>query len=318
MSTIKDVARISGFSVSTVSRCLNNSGYVSEEARVEIEKVAKELNYRPTYSAQMLRTNRSNIIALILVTLRNSYFVELAEHIDRICLEKGYHLILCNIDSDDNKEKAYLDLIDKINPEGVILAGVETVYDALKEYPSVIIDRLDKNHRSISSVTTNNTQGARLLTEHLIEVGCKNILFLGPEIGNFASLERKESYIKIVEENGMNPNYIFTDIIEDLDINEIMKYDGIFAWNDEVAVDVLFYLQRHGYKVPEDMKLVGYDNNYMSQRVSPTITTIDQSYELIAETSVDLLINRINNEVDDNEQIQLETGILIRESTTVK
>src|SRR5699024_4496784 len=122
MATIKDVAKRAGVSISTVSRCINRSGYVGNKTREKIALACHELHFKPMQSARVMKTKKSNVIAFLVPTLRYDFFVELARYIERESLKANYKVVLCNIDGNPEVENSYIDMVEQHNFDGAIIS----------------------------------------------------------------------------------------------------------------------------------------------------------------------------------------------------
>jgi len=318
VSTIKDVARLSGVSIATVSRYLNSSGYVGEKTRAKIDRIIEELNYQPLQSARMLKTKKSNVIAFIIPTLRNNFFVELASFIEKECLNHGYKMILCNIDENPELETSYLEMITQHNLDGVILSTGSELHKKLENKPLVLLDRVENMPDGVSVITSNHKEGAMQAVRHLVQQGCKKILHVRPEVRNVPALLRQEGYEEGMKEAGLTPEVFQFLSEEEMYAFNYEAYDGLFTWNDMTAIELLFHLKKSGRRIPEDIKIVGFDNNFMSSTIYPSLTTIDQPYEKIAEEAVKAVIEIIKKGRTKRENCVLPTQLIIRETTEVR
>src|SRR5699024_8378708 len=181
MATIKDVAKRAGVSISTVSRCINQSGYVGKKTREKVEKACEELDFKPMQSARILKTKKSNIIAFIIPTLRNTFFVELASFIERESLKHNYKVVLCNIDENPEVEKSYIDMAEQHNFDGAIIATGTRVHKKLSDLPLVLLDRFEHIPSKSSLISSDHKMGAVQAVEHLVEKKCKHILYIRPK-----------------------------------------------------------------------------------------------------------------------------------------
>ncbi len=318
MATINDVAKLANVSVSTVSRCINNSGYASEETIKKVKEAAEKLNYIPNIGMRLLKSNYSRIIALFIPTLRNPFFVELATYIDRECVSRNYKLILCNIDSNENKEASYLDMIARMKVDGVIIATGTSLQLRFSNIPIVILDRYSNSNDRAIFVNTDNFDGAVQATNHLINNGCKSIAFVESIYQNYSQLTRLKGFNQVVKENKINSSIMVYDDISELSNMDFSGFDGIFAWNDEVAINLLFELIKKGYKIPEDIQIVGFDDLPMASKIYPQLTTVHQDLDELAKKSLSLLINKIENKNDEIKRVVLSPKLIIRQTTRSK
>ncbi|KGR74208.1 LacI family DNA-binding transcriptional regulator [Ureibacillus sinduriensis] len=322
MTTISDVARLAEVSVATVSRYLNESGYVGAKSRQSIETAIKELNYVPSEVARSLSTKQSDIIGLIIPDIKNPFFPELARAVEDTAFEYGYTVILCNSDENPTKEKHYLQKLTKKYVAGIILTTILEQESHWKDVklPIVALDRpIDSD---VPTVTTNNQKGAKLATDFLIACGATNLLCIsGPE-AFVSSQSRVEGF-----QTASRKKNITTHIIEsayDFDIAEKIIYDylknnpsvdGIFACSDASAIGALKAAHRLGIRVPEDMQIVGFDGIQVGNVVTPSLTTVAQNIYQLGQTAAKLLIKQIEGQKLTNESICIDPELIIRETT---
>lgn len=307
MATIKDVAEKSGVTVTTVSRILNNRGYIGEATRQKVQKVMEELDYHPNEIARSLYRSKSNIIGLIIPTVSHPFFGELTNHIEYYAYSKGYKILLCNSHREKAKEKEYVGMLKRNQVDGIIM-GSHTleVDDYLNmNMPLVTFDRRISD--KIPFVASDNFEGGRLATNLLIEKGCKKIVNICGSLNlNMLANKRHDAFIvtavnKNVEHLTIQTNLNVFDseqyekIIYDL-FKEHPEIDGIFASSDMIAAHVIKACQQFIKRIPEDLKVVGYDDVRIASLVIPQLTTIRQPIEEIGRLAVELILKQINGE----------------------
>ncbi|MEK3889325.1 LacI family DNA-binding transcriptional regulator [Bacillus sp. FSL K6-3431] len=295
---LEDVAKAAGVSPTTVSRVLNNRGYISDQTRAKVESAIEELNYYPNDVARSLFKKRTNFIGLILPTVSNPFFGELALYIENHCSELGYKIILCNSNGQIDKEKAYSTMLIRHQVDGIIVCSYNRGIDTYKhpKLPIVAIDHYLAP--TIPVVGSDNYAGGKLAVQHLIDQGCKSIIHInGPiELETPAHFRRK-AYEDLVE----NPiNYALPfDVDRIAFIRKILKdvpeIDGIFASDDMIAAACLQVARELNIHVPDQLKVVGYDGTEATMTLLPQLTTIRQPIEDIAKTSVSKLTYMIDN-----------------------
>ncbi|MDZ4992541.1 LacI family DNA-binding transcriptional regulator [Clostridium perfringens] len=323
---IKDVAKLANVSETTVSRVLNNRGYISSETREKVENAMKELNYFPNDIARSLFNKKTNLIGLILPTTQNPFFGELAFHIERLCNSLGYKILLCNSLNDVATEKKYLEMLMRNQVDGII---VGTHNQGISDYENqnlaiVSIDTyLSEN---IPIISSDNYLGGKLATELLISKGCKNIINIDGEfILKTQARLRKKAYEDVMKKYGMKAiTYEVVHTFKHEDqvqiANKILKehpeVDGIFATNDLFAAAFINQARKYGKRIPEDVKVIGYDGTETCLSFLPELSTVKQPIELIAKRSIDMLIKGINNKFyEKNIKEILPVEILVKETT---
>jgi DNA-binding LacI/PurR family transcriptional regulator len=320
-ATIRDVAKKANVSVSTVSRVINQKGYVHEDTKVIVEKTIKELGFIPNQLARSLTSRSSKIIGVIVPHIGPSFYGELLEGIESQASAYGYKIMFCNTQDDPDRELEYLKFFEQYNIEGLIIAANFSNKDKLAELkiPVVTVDHiLDEN---IPSITSDNVKGGQLAARKLIDTGAKNILvFRGPSF-LLTTMERTIGFL-----NELKPTKIYADIF-DFDlvspdiklIEEILKsnpqVDGIFTFSDTLAIATLNILQKLGKKVPDDVSLVGYDDTPYSKWITPSISTIHQSINFMGKQSFINLTRLIRGiELDSLHEI-IDVRLIERAST---
>lgn len=324
MAGIKDVARLACVGVGTVSRMLNNSGYVAEETREKIEAAMRELNYTPNELARNLYHKRTGIIAVLVPNVSNPFFAEFVDYVEAQLYEAGFKMMLCNTVKASNAELEYLDMLNRHIVDGVI-TGVHSL--DVEEYrkihkPIVALDRYLGEH--IPVVAVDHKEGGRLAAEALIGSGCKKILhFKGSTAVESPYHERHYEFDRIMEQhhietysyelewNRFDSEY-YRKAVEDVFEKEI-DFDGVFAV-DWLAIECMNETIRRHRKVPRDVKFVAYDGTFITEIVEPKMTAVVQPIEGLARESVRLLMDLIGGKEYKNKQVLL--GVQLRKGNT--
>ncbi|MCI0130397.1 MULTISPECIES: LacI family DNA-binding transcriptional regulator [Enterococcaceae] len=310
---LEDVAKRANVSKTTVSRVLNNRGYLSQKTIDKVNQAIEELNYQPNVVARQLYNKKTNIIGLLFPTVANPFFGELAEALEKKLYEKGYKVLIGNSMNDSKKESDYLNQLLSEQVDGLI---VGTHNQGIQEYkyqnlPIVAIDRV--MNEDIPVIESDNYQGGRFATKELIEQGAKNIIHTnGPSELETPAKRRRIAYEETMKEHDLIPNTITLDfnipyqekkkIFYDL-FETYPDVDGIFASNDMDAALILQVAKEKRIRVPEDLLLVGYDGTLMTRSILPDLTTIIQPIDEMAEIAIDILMKRINKKETEKEYI---------------
>jgi DNA-binding LacI/PurR family transcriptional regulator len=323
-STIRDVAKKANVSVSTVSRVINQKGYVHEATKVIVEKTIKELGFIPNQLARSLTSRSSKIIGVIVPHIGPSFYGELLEGIESQASAYGYKIIFCHTHDDPDRELEYLNFFEQYNIEGLIIASNFSNKDKLSDLkiPVVTVDHiLDEN---IPSITSDNVKGGGLAAHKLIDSGAKNILvFRGPSF-LLTTMERTIGFLNVLKPNEMYADIFDFDLLNpDIKlIEEILKsnpsVDGIFTFSDTLAIATLNILQKLGKKVPEDVSLVGYDDTPYAKWVTPSVTTIHQSVFFMGKQSFINLTRLIRGVELDSLHDIIDVKLIERKSTKNK
>ncbi|MFW6308440.1 MAG: LacI family DNA-binding transcriptional regulator [bacterium] len=326
---IKDVAEYADVSISTVSRVLNKKKHVSDQTIKKVLEAVDELGYRPNKIARGLRTQKTGSIGLIIPDITNEFFSNLAKAIEKYLTRFDYNLLLCNTDENSEEERRYIKtLIDK-SVDGIIFISSgngENMKLFPEELPVVAIDRKPQTNR-ISFVTSENKKGGWLATRHLIENGCSNIIMIKDEKKLSPMIDRLEGYKQALKEYNIEfeEKNIFEIEVNLKSVKELLMrihqkhdFDGIFAGTDIFAIGAVKILIKLGYKIPEEIQIIGFDNIPTTGYYNPSITTISQSLEKMGEKSADMIVNMIENNIDyiSEDKSQIMPVKLIKRDTT--
>lgn len=322
MVNMRDIARAAGVGIATVSRYINETGYVSEESAQKIQEAIDYFQYSPNALAKAVFGKRLNAIGLVIPNIANPFYAELATQIEYKIRKRGYSLILCNTEDDQKKEIEYIELLKSFRVAGVITArpNCKSIYEEL-ESPVVSFEQIVSER--FSAVLSDNHGGGRLAFEQLYRGGCQRILVIHSASNYCGVYERLVGFSKAARENSISfdtlevsihfdPNQI--DQLED-QLNNIDEYDGIFIVNDIIASLVLRKLHKKGIEIPSKIQIVSYDNTFLSQLVFPSLTTIDQRIDNISSALVDVLFRQVEYDEKTEPIYKIETEIIIREST---
>ena len=328
MATIVDVARLAGVTPTTVSRVINNRGYISEKTKKRVHEAMDELGYRPNEIARSLTKQKSNTIGVIVPHISHPYFAKLISNLENEAAKKDYKIILCNSKEKAEKEKQYLDMCKSNRVAGIIICSgnVESNKINTGGIPVVLLEKNFEEGKL--GIQCDNYQGGKLATEHLIECGCKKILHLSGVIDEEMPADNREkAFIDVCSKNEIEyfikkydidtynqMNYY--DYIKAA-LNEIEGVDGIFASSDLIAAQVIQVCNEIKIRIPEDIKLVGFDDVDISQLTTPRITTVHQPIKEMARLSIELIDAKYNN-IEVNEKTILPIKLIIRESTVNK
>lgn len=325
VATLKDVAKETGLTVTTVSRVLNNRGYISEETRKKVHDAMKKLNYQPNEVARSLSKQTTSTIGVIVPHIKHPYFAELISNIESAANKRKFKILLFNSRDRDEKEQEFIDMCTSNRVAGIILCSGTVKTDKFKtiNVPLITIERhLEKG---TASVECDNLRGGRLAAEHLIESGCRNLIHISGVYGtSMPADDRETGFVEVCERekvrhqefktNAKQYNEeVYNEFIEEV-LKNNMDADGIFASSDLIAAQVLQVCAKLKIAVPEQMKLVGFDDVMISSMTTPTITTIHQPIKEMAEMAVSLLIKAADNKVVPTRTL-LPVSIVKRETT---
>lgn len=323
MTTIKEVAKLAGVSVATVSRALNNSGYVSEDARKKVEAAVKELNFYPNEVARSLYQKKSKLIGLLLPDIANPFFPLIAKGVEDGVNQRGYSLLLGNVEEDLEKEKDYLKIFSQNNIAGVISAVQGNTKD-FQHMPFVLLDRVESDHEF--AVHSDDYTGGMMAAETIITRNPKEIIIMmGPkEVPS--SAVRLAGNQKVLQESHLNYHLFQTTSFKLEEAEETAEQffekfpsaDSVIASNDVYAMAVMKEALKRGRRIPEDFQIIGYDDMPFSRMVYPGLTTIAQPAYEIGYKGAELLCDILEKGFVESSRIQLPVTLKIRESVRKK
>ena len=309
--SIKEIADIAGVSVATVSRVINGNGRFSEETRARVCEVIKEYGYSPNQLARSLRTNHTQVIGIIVPDITNEFFASVSLQIQENLLKYGYSTIICNTNEDLQVELKHISLLNTLRVCGIIYISGETISeDQILDVPTVYIDREPRfvsHGKDYVLIQSDNMQGAYLGTEHMIKLGCKHLAMIGykPEVSSHAS--RIEGYHAALEAYGLedrgtklvyaSQNRIESGISAARELFESAgDVDGILCTTDILAYGAMQYVLSQGLQIPEQVKIVGFDDLTYSSLEAISLTTLRQRISDFSELSTELLLSMIDGE----------------------
>jgi DNA-binding LacI/PurR family transcriptional regulator len=317
-STIRDVARESGYSASTVSIVLNNaplSRYIPEDTKGRIQAAARRLGYRPNPLARSLRSQRSNIVGVMVFDITDPFCTPILRGLENALYQASYLSLLADAHNEPHRFERYLEMLLDRRVEGLIVIANWLVTDIKvladlteKQVPTVIAGRAFEIE-NISTVSVDNEGGAALALEHLCGLGHREIAFLrGPKtlassgqrwkgIRNFAqSVGLRLDVKRIVElPESLDPNSSFeagAQLTADL-LRGRKSFSALVAYDDITALGALRALKKKGLRVPEDCSVVGFDDVAQASLSAPSLTTVRQPMEAMGSMSVGMMLDAI-------------------------
>jgi LacI family transcriptional regulator len=334
-ATLKQIAKELNVSVSTVSKALNDSPEISDLTKIKIKEYAKLKNYKPNVIGLNLKNRKTKTIGVIIPNILNSFFAKVFSGIEKVADEKGYNVIMCISNESLEKEAHTLEMLSNGTIDGFIVSVSE---EAQKNHeynhfsaiindgtPIVMFDRIAAEV-DCDKVIVDDFDSALNSTQHLIDLGCKNIALLSSIDNLSVGKLRADGYLKALENNNIpvNLNIILrTDSEEDLKdkIESIFvgnTIDGVFALDENDSVAALKIGIKKGYKIPEELSIIGFaDGILASRRLSPSLTTVSQHGIEIGEVAAKLLIDRLESKEEHipYETVVIKTKLKEREST---
>lgn len=322
-ASVKDVARLAGVSVGTVSNVLNRPESVTERTRIKVEQAMSELSFHRNASARQLRAGVSRTVGAIVMDVGNPYYTELARGIEDRLADADHTLILCSSDDDPARESRLMRLLTEQGVRGVLITPMSSTAERLGELerlgiPAVLIDASDALRPSVG---VNHVAGGRQAVAHLLAEGHRRILFLAGRADLQQSRHRLRGAIEAVQDAGLEP----ADVLKVINLDTISADAGqqgliqalqanepaptaVFTINDVVALGVMRELRLRGLRIPDDMAIVGYDDLYFAAELMTPLTSVRQPMRSLGWAAADLLLNGASHP-------QFEPELIIRASS---
>jgi LacI family transcriptional regulator len=325
--SMADVAKLSGVSVATVSRILNKNGRYSQETEQRVMDIIKQYDYKLNMSAKSLRTNRSQSIGVIVPDITNEFFDKIIRSIENYMIPHHYSVFVCDSNENEEMENMHIENLVSKNVDGIIYISGKTQVKAIEdEYhiPVVYIDRRPDNVSML--IQSDNVTGGYLATEELIQKGCKRIVMLRDYRKVSTVQQRYLGYCNAHEKYGLP---IEKELVVNVNVDyasakktmgEIIKsgipFDGVFTSNDLIALGAIHALNDHNIRIPEDVKLVGFDNVSISEFCSPPITTVSQDTDKMGELSAKYLLRMLcGKKLGPERNVMIPVSLMKRKTT---
>jgi LacI family transcriptional regulator len=331
--TIRKIAEMTGLSTATVSHVLNGNRKVSETSREKVLLAAREIGYRPNLAAQMLRTQKSNTIALVIPTDEsnhnaNFFYADILLGIQKKLWETDYFVIISHYDASAESERSLraVHLLKKQWVDGIILVPSSrspNQLTVLKEVgvPFLLLDRR-VDGSDFSCVDSDNQTGAYEAVSLLTRSGKKKIGLIGGGLRVSTGAMRYSGYKKAIRECGFDYEEEYVVLVNKYSIEngrlsarELLNrgVDGIFVSDNVLTMGVVLELNSQGIKIPEDIGIIGYDDFDWMDMITPPLTTVKQQAYQMGYIAAEMMIRKLNG-IDVNEKIMLDTSIVMRKS----
>jgi len=316
MANIRDVARRAQVSTATVSRVINESGFVAEELKERVRRAMEELHYRPNNLARSFRQNRSFMIALMIPDISNPFFTSLVRGVEDVVKEHGLNLLLCNTDEDPDKERSYVDVLIGNRVDGVIMAPTGAAQESVKAFmshgtPVIFIDRHLPGVK-VDAVLLDNVAGAYEATTHLLRLGHRRGAIITGLDNVSTSAEREEGYRRALGDFGVpvderliaRGNSRIEGGIEKtralLALPAGVRPTALFAGNNLLTIGAVRALREAHVKVPEEIALVGFDEFESTSIIDPPLTVVAQPTYDIGRRAAQRLFKRLRGGFSGN------------------
>ncbi|MEJ7626055.1 MAG: LacI family DNA-binding transcriptional regulator [Ferruginibacter sp.] len=328
--TIRDIAIELGISISTVSRALRNQPDVNKETRKAVMELAEKLDYHPNRASLSLLKKHTNTIGVLVPNL-DFFFSTAIKGIDEAALEGGYTVMVCQSNEAYGKELINLKRLLESGVDGFIISvssdtklieHFKKIQD--KGIPMIFFDR-DINGLQLPKILLNNFEGGYIATKHLIDQGYSRIAYLGGPEKMSISHQRFEGYkaalkefgiklsAKLIEHGDFSRDYAYVATEEMLKAKQVP--DAIFAMSDRLAIGAMMAIKKAGLSMPKDIGLIGFNNEPITELLSPSISTVDQPAFEMGKAAARIFIEMINNSEVIPENIILKPKLVVRQST---
>lgn len=322
--SIKDVAKKAGVSTATVSRVLNNQGGYSKETAETVRRIIRKTGFSVNLSAKALRTQKTHSVRVVIPDITNEYFAVIARGIDTYFLQRGFSVLIADSNESVDQETIRLrDMIQK-NVDRIIFIAAQKTSSAVGNYPMPIV-HVDRTLRDAQyCVISDNCHGGELAARELVSRGCKRILLIRDQHRTSPVLQREKGFSRWIRHHAEHVNIMDITCLPNYDkamgvIRETFKqdldFDGIFASNDQIAVIAVNLLKQWGKSVPEDVKVVGFDDTSIARFTYPSLTTIRQDTDQIAKISAQMLFRLIQGETVPEQEVVVPVELVVRQST---
>lgn len=326
---IKDVARLAGVSVTTVSRVLNGERYVKEDLKQRVNLAIEELGYAPSHIARSLVRNKTNLIGVIVPDITSSFYATILSSIEEAASDNDYNLLVCNISEDIDKEQKYLNVFQEMRVEGIIIMH-EKINDEIrgiihKMKIPVIFSSVKPMEQEFISVIVDDYKAAYDATNYLIGLGHDAIGFIGGDMRDITSGQNRysgyrnaltNSGIRIIHEYIRFGDYKVKSGYEQM--KELLRVKqpptAVFAVSDDMAVGAMNCIRDHGLRVPEDISIVGFDGSQLTELTRPTLTSMEQPIHEMGKVTMQVLLKQVETGEVPDRDIILEHRLVARES----
>jgi LacI family transcriptional regulator len=332
--TIKDIAKILGVSISTVSRALKNHPDISDETRNQVKELAKKMNYEPNALALSLRKNKTFTIGIIIPEIVHHFFSSVISGIEDVAYDRGYNVMVSQSNESYDREVINAQALLANRVDGVLISIAKTTldFDHFRNFinqgiPMVFFDRVCPELIT-DRVIINDEEGAFSATEHLIKIGCKQIAHFSAPQNLLIGQGRLSGYLRALKQYKYtyDPNLVLHCDTRELVLEKAEEFfkkfadvDGVFAVNDSTAITTMQVVQRMGKHVPDDISIVGFGDGPIALIVSPELSTVEQKGYEMGKEAITILLNKIENESSiDSFQTKVITPTLIPRGSSSK
>ncbi|MEN8173069.1 MAG: LacI family DNA-binding transcriptional regulator [Chloroflexota bacterium] len=330
MPTIRDVAKLAGVAPITVSRVINNSGYVKDETRARVEAVIDELGYVPNMLGLSLRSKQTMTLAVIITDITNPFWTTVTRGIEDVAQANGYSIILCNTDESEEKQEQYLQMLLRRRIDGILMVPVTSKADPIKlvkkqNIPVVVMDRHVPGV-DVDIVRSDTEEGAYQITKYLLSLGHQRIAMLAGPQSTSTATDRVDGYCRALRDAGLakRDDHIFWGEFSieagyktaQQMLTDLPDVTAFFAANNFIAIGAMQLLKEKNKRVPEDIALVTIDDIPPGFTLAPFFTVVTQPALEMGKQAAQLLLNRVDGTVNGVcQEIILPVQMIIRASS---
>ncbi|MBY7142818.1 LacI family DNA-binding transcriptional regulator [Virgibacillus sp. NKC19-3] len=327
MVNIQQVAKEAGVSVATVSRVLHEPNVVTVKTKLKVEEAIQKLNYNPSMLGRNLRKSESRLLLILIPDISNPFYFDIIKGIESVFIRNHYNILLCETNSNPERENIYFDLIRAKMADGIIsmdpAVNMEALMDLAENYPVIQCSEYT-DEGDIPYVTIDNEAASHRAVKHLIKIGNEKVALINSNKKYLYTRQRKKGYQRALEEQGISVRSEYIYHTDDLGFDygqqtmkRILKLTdpptAIFTVSDLLAIGALKEIHAQGLHVPDDIAVIGFDKIDFSNMTNPALTTIAQPMYKMGTIAADMLIQKIKGE--HVESIILDHELVIREST---
>lgn len=334
--TLKKIAETLGISTATVSKALKDYDDISPKTKLKVKELANTLNYKPNSFAQSLRNQESKIIGLIIPQIVHHFFANIILGVIKTAEKNGYLVITLQSDESYKIEKKQIELLLNRNVDGILISLADNTvnYKHINEIrqagvPVVLYDKISKSI-DCHKVVIDDQKAAFNATKHLLDIGCKKIAHVRGALKPQTTIDRYIGYKNALKAHNIpfDSSLVFETehltyedgrMIADEIASNQRGIDGVFAFTDLLAIGIMVGLKEHGFKIPDDISIIGFSNWFLTTITTPTLSTVDQPGYLMGEEAFKLLLEEINDIKKGNKinykTFEIPTEVIIRNST---
>ncbi len=333
--SVKDIAKQAGVSHSTVSRALHHSRLISTETTERIQRLAAEMGYSPSAVARALKTNRSQVLGVVLNSIDDPFFSEILQGVEEVIHGSGYSLFIASAYRNPDREQEIVRAMVEHRVDGVIICSTSFGKDQSGQLLQYGVPLVVVNNQAAEdfrySIYHDDIDGSRQITRHLIKLGHRKIAYVGNSLSGRTTFDRLTGFRQEIASSGLSvpAEYIYEAagsgpqsgaLVLDHFLALPSRPTALFCYNDMMAIGVLKGLQRLGIGVPEEVSVAGFDNIVFSEYTNPPLTTFDQPKRVIGAEAARLILDLLNatttkGSADQKNVRILKGSLLVREST---